>query len=193
MNTKNGLTIESSFGGSFVLPKSYITEESGLTIRRSTKDERAVCGKRPAYIGICTCTKSNCDCKIGKKCCQEKKTVAANQAKWQKCIDEVRAYNVQVAKDNMMLPADTGSGSGAGTSDTSGGGSADTGSGAGSGAAGAGTKETDAGSDAGSGSGAAGESWMKKNQKMLIFSVAVLVALILVFVFFGKKSAQAAQ
>jgi hypothetical protein len=190
MNTNNGLIVESSYGD-FTLPKEYVTEESNLVIRRSSRDERAVCGKRPVYIGICTCTKSNCDCKIGKKCCQEKKAVVARQGVWQKCIDEVRAYNVQVAKDNAMLPADTGSGStgagsGAGSAET------DTSSGAGTGAAGAATGSgSGAKEDTGSGAGSAGgESWMKKNQKMLIFGALILVALIVVFVLFaGKKSA----
>jgi hypothetical protein len=78
---------------------------------RATKDEKATCGKKPYLIpNLCTgCNCNNPKIDACKRCCETRKKEQDANAVWQKCIEDVRAYNLSVHLSG---------GGGSGTGDT---------------------------------------------------------------------------
>lgn len=76
-------------------PESAMTGTLGMRTR-ATRDEKQVCGKRPILVQVCTwdCSKSK---NKDKDCCVAKRKHQEELAKWEKCVQDVRAYNLSVA------------------------------------------------------------------------------------------------
>ena len=82
----------------YIHPLDFHPESSmvGTMRTRATRDERQVCGKKPILIQVCAwdCSKSK---NKDKDCCVAKRKHEQDLAKWEKCIQEVRNYNLSVA------------------------------------------------------------------------------------------------
>lgn len=83
-------------------PESAMTGTLGMRTR-ATKDEKQVCGKKPILVQICTwqCEK---DKNKNKDCCVAKRKHEQDLARWEKCVQDIRAYNLSVATSPENMP-----------------------------------------------------------------------------------------